>query len=69
MHERVLAEDILDRAAQCLATVDHEQDRLLGIEATVDEIGQQRAGQGGVLGRSLPQPERDLHVLGTDAER
>ena len=64
MHQRVLAEDVLDRAAQRLAAVDDEQDRLLGIQAAVDEIGQQRPGQRGVLGRALPQPERDLDALG-----
>jgi hypothetical protein len=38
MHQRVLTEDVLDRAAQRLAAVDHEQDRLLGIQAAVDEV-------------------------------
>ena len=42
MHQRVLAEDILDRAAQRLAAVDDEQDRLLGIKAAVDQVGQQQ---------------------------
>jgi hypothetical protein len=69
MHERVLAEDVADRAAQRLGAVDHEQDRLLGIEAAVDEIGEQRAGERGVLGRPFPQPERDLDALGGDPER
>ncbi len=64
MDERVLAEDVPDRAPQRLAAVDHEQDRLLGIEAAVDEIGQQRARERGVLGRALPEPERDLDALG-----
>jgi hypothetical protein len=38
MDQRVLAEDLLDRAAQRLAAVDDEQDRLLGIQAAVDEV-------------------------------
>ena len=63
MHERVLAEDVLDRAPQRLAAVDHEQDRLLGVQAAVDEVGQQRAGERGVLGRAFPEPERDLDAL------
>ena len=62
MHQRALAEDVLDRAPQRLAAVEHEQDRLLGIKAAVDQIGQQRARERGVLGRALPQPERDLHA-------
>ena len=55
MHQRVLAEDVADRLAQRLAAVDDEQDRLPGIQAAVDEIGQQRAGERGVLGRCLPR--------------
>jgi hypothetical protein len=69
VHERVLAEHILDRLAQRLAAVDHEQHRLLGVQAAVDQIGQQRAGERGVLGRALPQPERELDALAADAER
>ena len=69
MHQRVLAEHVLDRAPQRLGAVDHEQDRLLWVEAAVDEIGQQGACQRGVLGRPLPQPERDLDAVGRDAER
>ena len=42
MHQGVRAEDVADRLAQRLAAVDDEQDRLPGIEAAVDEIGQQR---------------------------
>ena len=33
MYQRVLAEHVLDRAAQRLGAVDHEQDRLLGVHA------------------------------------
>ena len=69
LHQRVLAEDVLDRAPERLAAVDDEQDRLLAVQAAVDEIGQQRAGQRGVLGPALPEPERDLDALGGDAER
>jgi hypothetical protein len=69
MDERVLAEDVLDRAPECLAAVDDEQDRLVGIKAAVDEVGQQRAGQGRVLRRPFPQAERDLHSFGADPER
>ena len=54
---------------QRLGAVDHEQDRLLGIKAAVDEVGQQRPGERGVLGRALPEPERDLDALGGDPER
>ena len=69
VHERVLAEHVLDRAADRLPSVNHKEDRLLGIQAAVDEIGQQRAGERGVLGRALPQPEWDLHALGANSER
>jgi integrase/recombinase XerD len=69
MHERVLAEHVLDRAAQRPPAVDHEQDRLIGIEAAVDEVGQQHPDQRRVLRRAFPQPERDLHALRADPER
>ena len=69
MHERVLAEDVADRLAQRLAAVDDEQDRLLGVQAAVDEIGQQRPRERGVLGAAFPEPERDLDAFGADPER
>ena len=69
MHQRVLAEDGLDRLPERFAAVDDEQDRLLGIQAAIDQIGEQRAGQGGVLGRAFPEPERDLDAVGGDPER
>ena len=69
MHEGALAEDVADRLPQRLGAVDHEQDALLGVQAAVDEVGQQRGGDGGVLGRALPEPERDLDALGGDPER
>jgi hypothetical protein len=49
LHRR-LAEDVADRLAECLGAVDHEQDSLLGIEAALDQVGQQRRRDGGVLG-------------------
>ncbi len=69
MHERVLAEHVLDRAADRLPAVNDEEDRLFGVQAAVDQVGQQCPGQRGVLGRAFPQPERDLHALGRDPER
>ena len=67
--DRVLAEDVGDRAAQRLAAVDDEQDRLVGIQAAVDQVGQQRPRECRVLGAAFPEPERDLHALGRDPER
>jgi hypothetical protein len=69
MHQRVLAEDIADRAPQRLAAVDDEQDRLLGIETAIDEVGEQRPRERRVLRRAFPEPERDLHAVGADPER
>ena len=69
MHQGVLAEDLADRLGERLGAVDHEEDRLLGVQAAVDQVGQQRAREGGVLGRALPEPERDLDALGGDPER
>ena len=38
MDERVGAEYVCDRLAECLCAVDHKQDRLARVEATVDQI-------------------------------
>lgn len=67
LHRR-LAEDRTDRLPERLRAVDDEQDPLLGIKATLDQIGEQRGGDGGVLGRALPEPERHLLPVGGDAE-
>ena len=61
--------EFFERDQFFLVAVDHEQDRLLGVKAAVDEVGQQRPRERGVLGRAFPEPERDLHALGRDAER
>ena len=49
LHRR-LTEDVADRAAERLGTVDHEQDSLLGVEAALDQVGEQRGRHGRVLG-------------------
>jgi hypothetical protein len=69
MDEGVLTEDVADRPQQRLAAVDHDQDRLGGVEAAIDQVGKQGAGELRVLGRALPEPERGLHPLGRDPER
>ena len=56
-----------DSGVRWAAAVDDEQDRLLGVKAAVDEIGQQRPCERGVLGRAFPEPERDLDAVGADA--
>ena len=68
MHQRLLAEHVLDRPAQRLPAVNDEQDRLPGIKPPVDQIRQQRASQGGVLGPALPESQRDLDAVGADPE-
>jgi hypothetical protein len=65
---RHLAEDGADRLPERLGAVGHEQDRLLGVEAALDQIGAQRGGDGCVLRRSLPQPDRELDAVGADPE-
>jgi hypothetical protein len=44
-----LAEDVADSFAQRLGAVDHEQDPLLGVEAALDQITQERGCDGRVL--------------------
>jgi hypothetical protein len=69
VHQRVLAEDVLDRSPERLTAVDDEQDRLLGVQAAVDEVGEQHPRKRRVLSRAFPEPKRDLDALGADAER
>jgi hypothetical protein len=42
---------------------------LLGIQAALDQIRQQRGRDRRVLRRSFPEPKRDLHTLRGDSER
>jgi site-specific DNA recombinase len=55
--------------SQRLRSMDHEQQPLLDVQPSVHEIGQQRGGDGRVLARSVPQPERELVALGRDPQR
>jgi hypothetical protein len=50
-------------------SVDHEQHALLDVQAAGDQVGQQRAGDGRVLGTARPQTERELLALGRDPQR
>jgi hypothetical protein len=63
------AEHVADRLAQRLGAVEHAEHALGAVEATIDEVGEQRGGHRGVLGGALPEPERELLALGGDAER
>ena len=69
LHRRVDAEHVADGLAQRLGAVDDDQHALLDIQAALDEVGQQRGRDGGVLGRPVPQPERVLDAVGVDPER
>ena len=50
LNGHVVAEHPPDRFTQCLRSVDDQQQSLLDVQAAVDEIGQQRGGDGSVLG-------------------
>ncbi len=60
LHRRVDAEHVADGLAQRLGAVEHDKHALFGVQAALDEMGQQRRRDGGVLGRAVPQPERVL---------
>ena len=60
---------VAEDGAERLRAVDHEEDALLGIEATPDQVGEQRRRHAGVLHAPFPEPERDLDALGRDPER
>ena len=69
LDRRVDAEHVADGLAERLGAVDDDQHALLDIQAALDEVGQQRGRDGGVLGRAVPQPERVLDAVGVDPER
>ena len=47
---RRVAEHVADRLAKRLGAVEHAEHALGGVEATIDEVGEQRGGHRGVLG-------------------
>jgi hypothetical protein len=63
------AEHLVDRLAERLGAVDHAEHALARVEAAGDEVGEQLAGDGRVLGRAVPGPERQLDSVGRDPER
>src|SRR5581483_3475968 len=63
------AEHLVDRLPQRLGAVDHAQHALAEVKAAGDEVREQRLGDGRVLGRAVPQPERQLDAVGRDPER
>jgi hypothetical protein len=69
LHRGVDAEDVTDGLSERLGAVEHNEHALLDIQAALDEIGQQHGGDGGVLGRAVPQPERVLDTVALDAQR
>jgi hypothetical protein len=64
-----VADDAADRLAQRLGAVDHQEDALPGIEATLDQVGGQRRRHAHVLRAPFPEPERDPDALGRGPER
>jgi hypothetical protein len=68
LHRRVDAEHVADRLAERLGAVEDDEHALLDIEATLDEVREQRGGDGRVLGRAVPQPERMLDGVGVDPQ-
>jgi hypothetical protein len=63
------AEHLIDRLAERLGAVDHAEHALPRVEAAGDQVGEQLAGDGRVLGRAVPGPERQLDSVGRDPER
>ena len=64
-----LAEHLPHRFPERLRSVDARTAGPARHQAPLDQIGQQRGRDGRVLGRSLPQPERELLALGGDPQR
>src|SRR5262249_21328355 len=66
LNRDVVAEHPADRLPEGFGAVDHEQQPLLDIQAAVDQVSEQRAGDRRVLGRAFPQSQRELVALGGD---
>jgi hypothetical protein len=55
-----IAEHGPDRCSQGFGAVEGDEHALFDVEAAVDQVGEQRRGDGLVLRGAFPQPERDL---------
>lgn len=64
LHPRRLAEEIPNCAPKRLRTVDYSQPRARGIEAPIDELGEQCLHHGGVLGATLAKPKPSTSTTG-----
>jgi len=62
------AEHLVDRLAERLGAVDHQEHALACVEAAADEVREQLAGDGRVLGGAVPEAERDLHAVARDPQ-
>jgi hypothetical protein len=62
------AASVGDGFAQGLRAVDHDQQPPLGREPPLGQVGERPPADRGVLGGSLPQPERQLRPIGADPE-
>src|SRR5579885_1343506 len=69
LHFGARAEHALDPGAQCFRAVDHEQVAALRAQAARHQVFQQFLDHGGVLRRSLPQPQHVFFPAGFDAQR
>ena len=47
-------EDVADRFAERFGSINDEEDPLLGVKATLDQVAEQGGRHGRVLGRALP---------------
>ncbi len=69
LDRRAVAEHVAHGLSQGLGAVEHAEHPLGRVRAALELVGQEDRRHGGVLGRSLPQPERDLHPVRGDPER
>src|SRR5947209_11600300 len=68
MNDGIRPEGAQDRRADGLAPIDHEQPRLLNVQASLDEVAGQRVAHRFVLSGAFPQAERVLAPRGIDAQ-
>ena len=68
LNEGALAKELSHRFAQRFGSIDHHQQRTLGIESPFDQIFQQRFDHGRVFARAVPQAKDLFHSGRIDSQ-
>ena len=69
LNQRAAAEHLDHRLVQRFGPVDHDQQRAVGIEPALDQVGEQGLNRRRVLGRPFAQPQHMLAATLIDPHR